>query len=208
MPSWPSRFLSGPSNSNNLSPTSAAARQDETPPHGQLLETAPWGVNSCNVISRRQRTFSGASSSSTSPVQRPSGHGRSTSHPFPSLFGSGKKAERKAAVMAGGGGGNAIGIDLDTSDEEASQPAHGPGRNIPRTPSQRRIAQRSDTDLVTGRCATCDSMVRWPRHLDVYRCSTCLMINDLKLAGMASGSVQTETSSCSIGSPSTVRTGT
>ena len=31
-----------------------------------------------------------------------------------------------------------------------------------------------------GKCATCDSSVRWPQHLEVYRCTVCLMINDLK----------------------------
>lgn len=207
MPSWPSRFLPGPSNSNNLSPASAATHCDETPPPRQVLDAAAGGDSFCIATSRRQRTFSGASSSSISPVQRPSRHGRSLSHPFPSVFGSWKKAERKAAVMAEGGS-NAIGIDLDSSDEEVSKTTHGPGTNILRTPSRRRTAQRSDTDLATGRCATCDSMVRWPRHLDVYRCSTCLMINDLKFATIASGSVQTGTSSFSIGSLSTVRTGT
>lgn len=38
----------------------------------------------------------------------------------------------------------------------------------------------ADTDFFTGRCATCDSLVRWPRHLDVFRCSMCLMVNDIK----------------------------
>lgn len=207
MPSWPSRFLSGTSNSNNRSPASAATRCDDTPPHRQFLEAAVEGDSFGFAPSRRQRTFSGASSSSTSPVQRPSGHGRSISHPFPSLFGGGKKAEMKAVVMAEGGR-NATGIDLDPSDKEVSKTVHGPGRSILGTPSKRRIAQQSDTDLVTGRCATCDSMVRWPGHLDVYRCSTCLMINDLKFAVTTSGSIQTETPPFGMGTPFTDRTGT
>jgi E3 ubiquitin-protein ligase HECTD2 len=27
---------------------------------------------------------------------------------------------------------------------------------------------------------TCDSTVRWPKELKVFRCTVCLMINDLK----------------------------
>lgn len=207
MPSWPSRFVPGPSNSNNLSPTSAASRHDEVPPRGQFLAAAAREDSSSNAASRRQRTFSGGSASSASPVQRPSGHGRSISHPFPSLFGNGKKAERKPAMVVEGSSG-VIGIDLNSSDEEAPGITDGPGKNNIRTPGQRRAAQLSDTDLVTGRCATCDSMVRWPCHLDVYRCSTCLMINDLKLPAVVSGRVQAETPSCKTDSLSSVKIGT
>lgn len=38
-----------------------------------------------------------------------------------------------------------------------------------------------ERDMEAGHCATCDSRVRWPRGLTEYRCSTCLMINDLRL---------------------------
>ena len=38
----------------------------------------------------------------------------------------------------------------------------------------------AEKHLVTGRCITCDSLVRWPKHLNVFRCTVCLMINDLK----------------------------
>lgn len=40
--------------------------------------------------------------------------------------------------------------------------------------------QNGEKDLVTGKCITCNSLVRWPRHLDVFRCTVCLMVNDLK----------------------------
>ena len=33
---------------------------------------------------------------------------------------------------------------------------------------------------VTGKCMTCDSTVRWPQGLKVFRCTTCLTINDLE----------------------------
>ncbi|RPB08298.1 HECT-domain-containing protein [Morchella conica CCBAS932] len=35
------------------------------------------------------------------------------------------------------------------------------------------------TNFTTGRCSCCDSYVRWPTHLSVFRCTTCTTINDL-----------------------------
>lgn len=32
----------------------------------------------------------------------------------------------------------------------------------------------------TGRCFCCDSSVRWPTALLVFRCTTCTTINDLR----------------------------
>ena len=46
--------------------------------------------------------------------------------------------------------------------------------------------QNGEKHFVTGRCITCDSRVRWPRHLDVFRCTVCLMVNDLKLGAESS----------------------
>ena len=42
------------------------------------------------------------------------------------------------------------------------------------------LAHPGEKDLIAGKCATCGSLVRWPRHLDVFRCTVCLMVNDLK----------------------------
>ena len=42
------------------------------------------------------------------------------------------------------------------------------------------VLPNRDKDLVTGRCATCDSLVRWPRRLSTFRCTVCLMVNDLE----------------------------
>ena len=43
--------------------------------------------------------------------------------------------------------------------------------------------QKGEKHFVTGKCSTCDSRVRWPRHLDMFRCTVCLMVNDLKPSG-------------------------
>lgn len=91
------------------------------------------------------------------PGNTRNGHGRSMSHPFPSLF-SGKKRRESAA-------------GLESTDEEPSSPQKvnsGKGARV------------HDADLVTGKCMTCDSTVRWPKELSVFRCVVCLTINDLK----------------------------
>jgi E3 ubiquitin-protein ligase HECTD2 len=57
----------------------------------------------------------------------------------------------------------------------------GGGSPPPKIPANNKGGNpEGDEDLIVGNCATCDSTLRWPRHLDVYRCTVCLMINDLK----------------------------
>ena len=147
MPSWPSRLLSGSSS------LSAPLTAPVNPPR---IDNAPIAI-SPNLE---------GSSSGASPARRPTRHGRSISHPFPSIFGNGKKLE----------------FDMDTLDDEEEDfgSKNESFNNISRMASRRGVTQQAEKDLVIGRCATCDSTVRWPRHLDVYRCSVCLMVNDLK----------------------------
>ena len=121
----------------------------------------------------------GSSSSSTSPHNRPQ-HGRSRSNPFPSLFGSSKKAgkspgKQEPDIDTGGPSGADSGTDSTMA------------RSLPRTPAHKQSNSHSDAELITGRCATCDSTVRWPRHLHVYRCTVCLMVNDLQPHSGANG---------------------
>lgn len=91
-------------------------------------------------------------------------HGRSMSHPFPSLFQSKQKRQ----------GINALSTS-NVSDGDNHIPFPGPSR-IPSSKPQR----PSEKVLVTGKCMTCDSRVRWPKELVVFRCTVCLTINDLK----------------------------
>jgi E3 ubiquitin-protein ligase HECTD2 len=88
------------------------------------------------------------------------------SHPFPSIF-SGKK---KRAGEAGGPAGFESTDDETVSPQIVRNTGYAPA-NKPKVP---------DKDLTTGKCKTCDSMVRWPKELKVFRCTVCLMINDLK----------------------------
>ncbi len=124
-----------------------------------------------NAFSIPSLTPSGQSNHDASnyskPIQNPS-HGRSMSHPFPSLF-SGKKRQGESAAVSG----------FDSTDDDLISPVavrnaayntNTPKQNVP------------DKDLKTGRCMTCDSMVRWPKDLKVFRCTVCLTINDLQPA--------------------------
>jgi len=89
-------------------------------------------------------------------------HGRSMSHPFPSLF-SGKT--KRQTEFAGSG------LDSTDVDVNSSTASSGPSKTQP--------VKVQNKDLMTGKCMTCDSMVRWPRELSFFRCTVCLTINDL-----------------------------
>jgi E3 ubiquitin-protein ligase HECTD2 len=101
----------------------------------------------------------------TSPSRR--AHSRSISHPFPSLFGGSKRPDKRIGRE----------LFLDSTDDEVTHHMRGSRSNSPHKQSLR--APLSE-ELVTGKCMTCDSTVRWPRTLKVFRCMICLMINDLE----------------------------
>jgi E3 ubiquitin-protein ligase HECTD2 len=112
-----------------------------------------------------------ASNQGSSRRRSTSRHGRSMSHPFPSIFQSKKKRQ------------------VDNSALDSADTGHS--RLIPQSPSKittSKFLRVPDKDLVTGKCMTCDSVVRWPKELTVFRCTVCLTINDLKSTGdMVSG---------------------
>jgi E3 ubiquitin-protein ligase HECTD2 len=87
------------------------------------------------------------------------------SHPFPSLFAGRKKHHSDAAA------------DFESTDDDSISP--GPSKTSLLNPSVKQ-SKVPDKDLMTGKCMTCDSMVRWPKDLKVFRCTVCLTINDLK----------------------------
>ena len=105
-----------------------------------------------------------------SPQSRPkSQHSRSHSHPFPSLFGSSRALNGDDDDDVDGDDGL---LDSLTGQKEV-KPGFGDEDMVS-------SFSKGNKDLTTGRCATCDSLVRWPRQLDVFRCTVCLMVNDLK----------------------------
>lgn len=160
MPSWPARLHlgspalgPGPKSRAPKSPPYREDQAEENTYHDQPLHGVP-------VIA----------SAGTSSSSRPS-HGRSYSHTLPSIFGSGKKAEK---------------ITDPEHHDDALEPLTESPFVSTGLPSKDHMAangtslQNGEKDLVTGKCTTCDSLVRWPRHLDVFRCTVCLMVNDLK----------------------------
>ena len=156
MPSWPARLHLG----SPAQGPGAKSRASKSPPycedhiyHDQPLHGVP-------VIAL----------TGTSSPSRPS-HGRSCSHPFPSIFGSGKKAEKIP--------------EIDCNDDALETATESPFVSTGLASKDHMAAngtplQNEEKDLVTGKCITCDSLVRWPRYLDVFRCTVCLMVNDLK----------------------------
>jgi hypothetical protein len=106
----------------------------------------------------------------TEPEAAPIKHGRSFSHPFPSLFRGGSKRSERRNLK------NKINVDStdedeSIGDERSNRSSHAPSRN----PSV-----NASSETMMGKCMTCDSTVRWPRELKVFRCTICLTVNDLE----------------------------
>ncbi|KAJ9149407.1 HECT-domain-containing protein [Pleurostoma richardsiae] len=125
-------------------------------------------LDSSHIHSQIQAESSDSDSDFEPSHPRRPNHGRSMSHPFPSLFSTKKKRQNNA-----GTGG---------SDSDS---ASGGGQMIrPKGKTQvngsRHGAATGSKDFVTGNCMTCGSLVRWPRELKVFKCTICLTINDLE----------------------------
>jgi E3 ubiquitin-protein ligase HECTD2 len=184
MPSWSTRpsqpgsnvhpdFLSA-STSSSGSHTPINDRRP-APPYPPLVGVPSLSSEAAGLPPPTLHSPGGSSS------RRSLGHSRSISHPFPSfLSGGGRRADRR-----GGGGGDDLydeaGNIVSDVDVEVLPTMHHTGPKG----SGRKNTQPEDVDFLTGNCATCDSTVRWPRTLDVYRCTVCQMVNDLKPGGVA-----------------------
>jgi E3 ubiquitin-protein ligase HECTD2 len=149
----------GLTNRNGVS--SARPRGHSRLTEADLLELA-YGIPSLHAS---PDTSSPSSNNTSLHVKPTSKHGRSMSHPFPLLFQSKQKHQ----------GINALNIP-DLSDGDIHIPS---SQDAPRIASSK-FSRASGMTLVTGRCMTCDSKVRWPKELLVFRCTVCLTINDLK----------------------------
>lgn len=164
MPSWPTRLFSGSSTSNQAS--NHGTRSNESASQEDRLRGATRPQTPLRSLPFP--TFN--NSHGTSIPRRVSQHGRSVSHPFPSVFGSGKKQNSRE---------DDDGIVVDAKTLHFGSP----GSQVPDQPGFSRLssANNNELELTSGKCATCDSHVRWPRHLDVFRCTVCLMVNDQKI---------------------------
>ena len=160
MAPWPHRLNSNNSASNGQIPS---IQVDLNRPLPQVPPNAP----DYEIPTLRRRPQPGTSN--PAPLK----HARSFSHPFPSIFGGGKKPDKKAVQRPEAN-------IYDTTDDDASiNGDNGRPNGVPKTPS-RNPSQKANKEPVTGKCMTCDSTVRWPQGLKVYRCTICLTINDLE----------------------------
>lgn len=164
MPTWPARLHLGSSTPNNppLGSKSAA-------PKSQRYQEQPLG-NTHQTSSLHGLPIPSTASLDTSRSSEKPRHERSHSHPFPSIFSGGRKAEK------------AVEADRDALEILDGSPMLSPGHASKdyMTPANVNTSQNGEQDFKTGKCITCDSLVRWPKHLDVFRCTVCLMVNDLK----------------------------
>ncbi|KAH0565910.1 hypothetical protein GP486_000690 [Trichoglossum hirsutum] len=162
MASWPARFIS-----NSLGSNSSLPAQAPTTPTPSVRRQANSGQESSTVQPLHDV-----------PILQPSPrkgtkHGRSVSHPFPSFFNPGKK------IGSRGHAHDAFGPD--STDDESIVTSSGALSSASTKFGQGNARQGgSDKDLIAGKCMTCDSLVRWPKELNVFRCTICLTINDLK----------------------------
>lgn len=68
---------------------------------------------------------------------------------------------------------------MESSEDSTTHPSRtdSKGRGNGRTASNGAGSKQP----MTGKCMTCDSTVRWPQDVRVFRCTTCLTINDLEM---------------------------
>ncbi|KAI0485586.1 HECT-domain-containing protein [Xylaria cf. heliscus] len=117
-----------------------------------------------------QQAQGDSSSSEDDIISKPkplSKHSRSMSHPFPSLFSSKKKKNAAA---------DELGYDDDVDDRGYSPKIYSSSSQAANTGR----APPGPADFATGNCMTCAGLVRWPKELQVFRCTKCLTINDIK----------------------------
>ncbi|KAF4635728.1 hypothetical protein G7Y89_g2375 [Cudoniella acicularis] len=171
MAPWSSRLLSPStrnepgSTSTNINSASPARTHTSSSriTESDILESA-YGIPTLSGPHGANGISDGASSSSK-PTRSPS-HGRSMSHPFPSLFLGKKKRHEDGAA----------GMEFESTDDDSASPP----QRLQKAGSASKPTKVLEKDLTTGKCMTCDSMVRWPKDLKVFRCTVCLTINDLK----------------------------
>ena len=172
MPPWTARLnLGSPQSSKpSLKPKSQGPRSPtyDQPPTGRTLQDLP--LHGVPVLASPAPPTISRRGSEQAP---PYGHGRSYSNPLTAMFGNGE------ATARANGGHDSYFEPTALSDSHSNE-----------------YTQDTDIDFATGSCATCDTHMRWPRTLDTFRCTVCIMINDLKpTLGGSGGSRTTHSSS-------------
>lgn len=160
-PPWGGRFFSASSRNEGGSNSVGGSSPSRTRiTESDILE------NALGIPTLSPPPSANYGAANTSRPARSPGHGRSMSHPFPSLFSSKKKRIGEHPPASG----------FESTDDDSTSPVAI--RSTPLHPSAKHKVL--DKDLMCGKCMTCDAMVRWPKELGVFRCTQCLTINDLK----------------------------
>ena len=166
MPSWPTRLLHGspPTTSHFTTPVTSGQQSTIHSDSHRDIERHTKGLPNAPVATL-------ATSTTNISPSRPR-HRRSISHPFLSnLVRHGGRARR---------GEDTIKSSVENPDGVSFGALSAMPDSLQEASDYRWPPQPREIDLVAGKCATCDSLVRWPKRLDVFRCTVCLMVNDLK----------------------------
>ena len=166
MPSWSSRLLSNPSSSSSSAsrnPRNSSPDKDLSQPPRAPYAGFPGPPSQHGPSTHQPRPGQAPAldvpAAPGSPRSRP--HARSVSDKIPAFLGGVKKKLASSPPES----------DLKSvpliDDFMADETIPGQPRN-------------DDRDQQTGHCATCDSKVKWPRGVMEFRCTNCLMINDLR----------------------------
>ena len=158
MPGWSSRLFPNS--------TSSQARRNPSPDFDEEIGYLPRPPFAQDIPGpSRGHGYYGSS-----PPKGPGGSPRSRPHKHTGsemMLGAGKKPSAGAVRFESSS-------YPSTSDTLLQQR----GLSIPK-PGKGKVEER---DMDTGNCATCDTRVKWPRGVNEFRCGTCLMVNDLKIA--------------------------
>lgn len=168
--------------------SSPSGRNPPFPSHpntgfGGPLPSVPSSTSTAERSLRRPHELHDASAMSKLDGDLPDssyrrGHHRSISHPFTSAFTSIGRKRDKAATKHDKYEkyDKEIKWDSDSDSDEVTYPIQ-PVSSSPRKDSNRGGPSNGTAET---KCGTCNSTVRWPQNLSVFRCSDCLMITDLE----------------------------
>lgn len=158
-PSWPSRLLSAS--------TASSQNQSATSPSQQLNKPLPANPPASHLSPNRNPSLPVRTSSSASPQHT---HNRSASHPLPRIF-----SKKKSTQNFGGIG------DLNAQVDDTLVPVLDEAQ-FTSSPTRASSGKRrfEDDPNAARHCMCCHSRVRFPKELKVFRCTTCLTINDLE----------------------------
>lgn len=99
-------------------------------------------------------------------------HSRSLSNPLNSILARGKKAH----ILSRNG--------LAKDGQDRPLPSSAPEHRVPEFSNVSMSRSKPGAkEMEMGHCATCDSSVKWPKHLSAFRCMVCLMVNDVRQLG-------------------------